>query len=182
MTEEVALESIRAGRNVDEAWAYLVSLHGARLRRYLYHLSRSLDDADELRQRTLVSAAEHASTFHPGRAAFFSWLCEIGHNHWVSLVRERYRERDIVASMARTEPDSAPGPSEAMLARARTETIWRLVSHLCFLEQVIVLLHYLEHRTYAEIARELGLPERTVKVHGIRAKHILRLLGHLVTA
>jgi RNA polymerase sigma-70 factor, ECF subfamily len=182
MTEEMALESVSAGRNVDEAWACLVDLHGPRLRRYLYHLSGDPDDTDEVYQCTFISAFKHIRTFHPELAAFSSWLCEIGRNLWIDLVRRRYRERECVDSMARTGPDSARGPSEMLMEQARQETVWRLVSHLSFLERVVVLLHYLEHRTYAEIGRGLGIPERSVKACGIRAKHMLRLLGRLVAA
>ena len=140
-------------------------------------LARSLvygdADADDLLQDTAIAALQHppADTGHPPR----SWLAAVLRNRWRmdrrSDARRRAREQAVALAAADREPDLDP------VARARA--LERLAAAVVALDEpfrTTVIWRYLDGKTSAQIARELGVPAATVR------SRLKTALGRLRTA
>ncbi len=173
--ESEALEKLRFGVDIDRAFAVLVELHKDMLFDYLCFLCRNPADADELVQQSFIDAFKHIQTYDPQLGPFDVWLRRIAKRRWMMMCRSRHREAAAMEMLSRCGPFSAPGPAEGSIRRAREEAVWVMLGRLDFYDAVIAVLHWMEGRTYAEISRELRMPERTAKMHALRARHLLRI-------
>ena len=173
--EDEALEKLRLGTDIDRSFAVVVRLYKDMLFRYLYHLCGNYTDAEELVQQTLIAAFKHICSFDRRRAPFSSWLIRIAERCWMVMCRSRHREAAAMEKLSRCGPFSAASPAEELIRRAREEAVWAMLGRLDFYDAVIAVLHWMEGKTYAEISRELGMPERTVKMHALRARHLLKM-------
>jgi len=129
-------------------------------------LARSLvhgdADADDLLQDTAIAAIEHppVADHRPVRA----WLAAVLRNHWRMDRRGRSRRqsRERAASLARSE--AADDDPTRAIDRARA--LERLAAALVALDEpfrTAVVRRYLDGRSAAAIARELGVPAATVR-------------------
>jgi len=175
MDEYEALEKLRLGTDIDRAFAVLVELYKDMLFRLLYHKCGNYADAEELVQQTFIAAFKHIRSFDPQRGPFSSWLVRIAERSWLVMCRGRYREADAVRTLSICGPVSAGGPDEELIRRAREEAVWAMLGRLDFYDAVIAVMHWMEGKTYDQIGRELGMPVRTVKMHALRARHLLRM-------
>ncbi len=172
--QQEALESLRQRRDIDHAFAVLVEPNRAAVFSFLLHKCRNRADADELLQRTFISAYDCINRFDPELGTFLNWLKGIAENRWLELVRARYRGEEAVAALAEGSPDSCEGPDVAVARRMRKEGVWRMLSRLEPIDAVIAVMHWMEGMTHEEISRELNMAVGTVKQHALRAEHLLR--------
>ncbi|HEX3765649.1 MAG TPA: sigma-70 family RNA polymerase sigma factor [Kofleriaceae bacterium] len=141
--------------------AVLQELDGLRaLARSLVHGDA---DADDLLQDTAVAALEHppALDHRPVRA----WLGAVLRNRWRmdrrSAMRRQAREH---AALAEAPGAAADADAPAGIGRARA--LEKLAAALVALDEpfrTAVIRRYLDGRSAAELARELGIPASTVR-------------------
>jgi RNA polymerase sigma-70 factor (ECF subfamily) len=145
------------------------------LRRYVPVLTgffgkRSLDNAEELVQRTLLACIQSVGRFE-GRSTFRSFLFGIARNQYLMYQRaELFAGRESVTGSTRPED----GPSQ--LAAVRQEHVI-LIGALRRVEpefSVVLRKFYWEDRSVDEIATELGIPVGTVKSRLARGRAALK--------
>ena len=135
----------------------------------LYRLARRMaSDAEEARalvQEAFLRAARSAGSLPPDDAAARAWLFRVV----VNLCRDRRRRLDVRRRAAETVLRPAPaaedtggGPESRALARNAVTTA---LAELPPRRRAVVVLHELEERTVAEIARLLGVTRVTVRWH-----------------
>jgi len=132
-------------------------------------LSRSLDVAEDLVQEALASAWGHIGELRDA-AAFGPWLRQIAINCFRMWQRrpwpEELPEREPVA----TGPDPAEHARRMELLRALHAELRGLPRQ----NRLALLMRALGGASYGEIARFLGVPERTVAGRIYRARRELR--------
>jgi RNA polymerase sigma-70 factor, ECF subfamily len=135
----------------------------------LYRLARRMaSDAEEARdlvQEAFLRAARSAGALPPEDDAARAWLFRVV----VNLCRDRRRRLDVRRRAAETVLRPAPtaeatggGPESRALARDAVSTA---LAELPPKRRAVVVLHELEERTVAEIARLLGVTRVTVRWH-----------------
>jgi len=150
--------------------------------RMAFHLTQSVDEAEELVQEVYVRAFRPASMagYDPSRNAMRSWLFAICHNAFFSESSRRRRghvrlpEQDVVeATPAET--------SEVVTAWNRPNIDWEqvdadlrgLIDELRPEYREVLLLWSVEGMKYREIGEVLGVPLGTVMSRLYRARSIL---------
>src|SRR5262245_6160594 len=94
-------------------------LHKDRLHRFLFHLCRRRDLADDLLQETFLQLARHAPRLLPD-TDLAAWLFTVARNAWrASLRRERSGDRALAAlpepgALAGSDPERAAESAAAM--------------------------------------------------------------------
>jgi RNA polymerase sigma-70 factor (ECF subfamily) len=172
------LKSLRACR--PEACAELVRRHYRAVYRFLFHLSRDVDRAEDLTQDTFAAAWEGIDTFR-GRSSLATWLHRIAYTKFVDSRRSERRaaalhERVTKAALA---PDD---PLEAAMAADEARRLYAALDELDTADRALLVLHYLQGLSYREMASVLDEPSGTVKWRIRQALDELRnLLVHEVS-
>jgi RNA polymerase sigma-70 factor, ECF subfamily len=157
------LEQLRKGDAA--AGQELVREYYPGIYRHLLYLTGKPEMAEDLTQETFLQAWRHLHTF-AGRASLKTWLHRIAHREFL---RALGRQRPQACLEAIPE---VPAPRAADLM-AGVE----LRSILCRLpveEREIVILHYLEGYSSAEIAQILRAPAGTIRFRLAQAREHLR--------
>jgi RNA polymerase sigma-70 factor, ECF subfamily len=133
--------------------------------RHLLYLTGQPEMADDLTQETFLQAWRHLRTF-AGRASLKTWLHRIAHREFL-----RTLERQRPQACLETIPEVAAPRAADLMAQVELRAI------LCKLpveERAIVILHYLEGYSSAEIAQIVRAPAGTVRYRLAQAREHLR--------
>ena len=130
--------------------------------RFLHHLTRSREDAEDLAQQTFLKAVKGAKRYDPSKP-LRSWLFGIA-------VREyaRWRRGRIFRPIFLKPADVADPMERIVDARLLLDAMSSLEPG----HRAAFLLHYVEGLSLQEIAQALGVPEGTVKsrLHNTRQR------------
>lgn len=133
--------------------------------------TRSLGDrslAEEAVQDTFVRALAARPGFDPARGAIRSWLFAIERNVLIDLARAR-----LAHPLADLEPNSASAEDQ-IEAAIRAWQVEEALSHLGSDHQQVVWEIYYRGRPSRDLARQLGVPEGTVRSRLYYALQALR--------
>jgi RNA polymerase sigma-70 factor, ECF subfamily len=161
---------VRRARTGDvTAFELLVDARLDRCYRLAWSILSNDADAADATQNALVSAWRDLPRLRdPG--VFDGWLNRIVANAALMARRRRVRLREV--SIQPAHPDDAnPAPERRHDLRARTpmdevvdnDAIGRAFDRLRPQDRMILVLHHVEERPLAEIARSLGIPVGTAK-------------------
>ncbi len=160
-----------AGRGDDAAFHELVDRHADRLYGLAFRLVGNAPDAEDVLQESLLGALEQIGRFEE-RSTVKTWLSRIvvrqaAHHHRRSAVR---RTQSVPAGYA----DSSAGNVGERIGRRMD--VSRALAALSDDHREVVVLREFEGLSYAEMARELGVPRGTVESRLHRARGELKRL------
>ena len=151
----------KRGENVDRG--FFVA-HSMAMERSLYYIARSYRlsqaDCEDAVQSALLRAWEKRDSLRKERY-FNTWLTRIMINTCKEMLRRR-REMPVEALPERPVPV------------AEERGLWPLLMEMEEKYRIMVVLHYRDGYSIAEIARILRLPQSTVKTRLYRARERLR--------
>lgn len=163
--DDSSLEVLFA-RHLKGAYAYVARLVGTQ-------------EADDAVQEGFVKAWRNLKTFDPNRP-FRPWLYRIVHNAALDLLKKRRPaafsslETDDGLAFEETIKDTTPLPSDLLERVAASSDLLRILSDLPFKQRTVLLLHYEENMTFADIGDILEESLNTVKSRHHRAVLTLR--------
>ena len=161
---------VRRARTGDAAaFEILVNSRIDRCYRLAWSILSNEADAADATQDALVSAWRELPRLRDS-ASFDGWLNRIVSNAALKTRRHRARLREVTVRPA-FPGDQPPQPEPRQDPRARTaqdqfvdnEAIARAFDRLREKDRLILVLHHVEERPVAEIARSLGIPVGTAK-------------------
>jgi RNA polymerase sigma-70 factor (ECF subfamily) len=150
-----------------DSFADLAGRHGTALVKLATRYLGTREDAEEVRQETLLRVYSRGGSFRSG-ASFRPWLYRIALN----LCRDRNRRRrrlqwvslsDDTARTRSLPQEDAPQGDAAVEERERVDLVRRMLDRLPEVQRTVVLLKEFEELKFREIAEVLGCPESTVK-------------------
>jgi RNA polymerase sigma-70 factor (ECF subfamily) len=169
---------VRRARNGDAAaFEVLVDTRIDRCYRLAWSILSNDADAADATQDALVSAWRQLPRLRDS-AAFDGWLNRIVANAALMARRHRVRLREVSVGPADAGVAIAqPEPPQDLHARTQidklvdNDAIGRAFDRLRPQERLILVLHHVEERPVAEIARSLGVPVGTAKwrLHAARS-------------
>ncbi len=170
LSDEELMERVVRDRDV---FSVLVARYEEKLRRYLARLMPGVgDDMDDLLQNVFLKVYVNARGFDTA-LSFNSWIYRIAHNEAVSWLR-RKTARGAVAPLSEDESEtffeSARLAAQTGEARLVRDEVARVLGAMNERYRTVLVLRFLEEKTYAEIADILEVPEGTVATLLHRAK------------
>lgn len=171
-------ELVAAALADSAAYAPLVRRYQAPLNRYLFRLGcKSQSDADDILQEVFLKAYRNLNDYDPS-LKFSSWIYRITHNEAITFFRKGNRAPQV----ARDEDEAvafenivADGDLVAELdARLDAQALRAAINQLDAKYRDVLVLRFLEDRTYDEISDILRKPPGTVATLISRAKTRLR--------
>lgn len=185
MDAEALADLIRRAQARDEtAFDALVEAYSSRLYGYLYRLTGSRIDAEDLLQDVFVRVVRMIGRYeHDGR--FDAWLFRIA----INLVRDRVRRSRKITTGAGSDEDSdylqeipdAPetsDPSQQMQLAESCDQLQRALNQLSGPEKEVIMLRHFSELSFKEIAELMGTPLGTALA---RAHRGLKRLRELMT-
>lgn len=164
----------RAERGEKEAFDLLVERWFSTVVSVVYGLTGEVESAREIAQETFLDAVGRLSDLRvPGK--FGPWLCGIAKHKAASVLRRRRIERTALKVRRDTAfPDPPETPPQAALRRERGADVRRAVAALPPHYREVIVLRFVDGRSYEEIAALLGLSPAAVDKRLTRAKELLR--------
>jgi RNA polymerase sigma-70 factor (ECF subfamily) len=171
---------VRRARSGDAAaFEVLVDTRIDRCYRLAWSILSNDADAADATQDALVAAWRQLPRLRDS-AAFDGWLNRIVANTAVSARRHRVRLREVSVRPADPGAESVqPEPLQNLHARTQmdemvdNDAIGRAFDRLRPKDRMILVLHHVEERPVAEIARSLGIPVGTAKWRLYAARNAL---------
>jgi RNA polymerase sigma-70 factor, ECF subfamily len=157
--EQRLLEGLRAGRS--EACAELVRGHYQAVYRLLLHLTRDAHRAEDLTQETFANAWRVIGSFQ-GKASLGTWLHRIAYTKFIDAQRTERRRDELREQFVRPRAGSVD-PFHAAAADDEARQLHEALAALEPAERAVLVLHYLQDLSYAEMAVVLEEPVGTVK-------------------
>jgi RNA polymerase sigma-70 factor (ECF subfamily) len=150
--------------------AALYDAHAGPVWRYVVHLTGDRAGADDVVQETLLRAWRTPRILAQDPATTRSWMFTVARHLVVDDVRSARRRREIVVDDVpeRAQDDATEALFEAIL-------IEEALAALSADHRAVVIRAYFGGLTVAEMARELEIPEGTVKSRLHYALRALRL-------
>ncbi len=144
----------------------------AELRRFVLGVTRDPDLADDVMQATYVKALERGHEARPETAR--GWLFRVAF-HEALAARRRAEARDRGhRKLSDLGLRDQPAPEEPLIRRESAAAVREALGALPEAQRLVVLARIYQDKTFAQIARESGLPLGTVLTRMRRALHALR--------
>jgi RNA polymerase sigma-70 factor (ECF subfamily) len=154
-----------------DAFEALVRRHLDPIHGYLYRLTGSPTDAEDLAQETFIRVWQRAGSYQPGRAKLTTWLHTIAHRRAMDGFRKR-RELPISENLELPDPQADPGADyETGENRLR---LAEALSALPERQRASILLCQVQGFSNAQAAEILGLQVRALESLLARARRALR--------
>jgi RNA polymerase sigma-70 factor (ECF subfamily) len=160
VSEENIASLLAAGRRT-EAFEALLAAYQDKVFRLSYSMLGDRAQAEDAAQESFLRIWKALDRYR-GESALGTWIFSIARNVCLTLISKRARSAPI-DDADRSKPD----PPD------RQPDIVRLVGRLPDNYRQVVMLFYMEDRSYEEVARLLDLPVGTVKTHLHRARQQL---------
>ena len=157
-----------------EAFEPLAERYAKVLYNVAYRMTGDREDARDIAQTALLKAYEKLSSYNPS-FKFFSWIYRIMVNESLDLLRQRRPSGPLDPRLASSSKDPEAEAREAELASKLRAAMSELTADQ---REVLQLRHYVD-LSYAEMAKALGIAEKTVKSRLFSAR---RKLGELLVA
>lgn len=158
------------------AFAELVHRHLDPLHRYLFRLTGSADDAEDLAQETFLRVWQRSASYRPGVVRLTTWLHRIAHNLAVDAARRRQPEPledgvDADTALADDGADPARSAAGAELERHLDQAIAMLPPN----QRAALLLCQVQGFANRDAAAIMGVSVRGLESLLARARRSLRL-------
>jgi len=149
-------------------------------------------DPSDVVQETLIVAADNLPGYGRDRPMpFYPWLCRLALQRLIdlqrkhllarrrSVLREGFRQQlneSSVHELARHLLARVPGPQSAAMAAERNAGLQRALASLEETQREVLLLHYVEDLSLAEVAQVLQITPDAARMRHFRALKQLRSL------
>jgi len=178
---------LRAQSGDDSAFEQLITRHKRSIYSVIYHMTSNQHDAFDLLQETFLRAYKALPKFRRD-AKFSTWIYRIAINLTINFLHQSRRkspklsldELDMDAAELLQLQELAVGAhtydlEQRQLRLKELQVILnQALQSLSEKHRVVVVLHDIQGKTHAEIAKILRVPEGTVKTRLFHAHRLLR--------
>ncbi len=167
--EHELIRRIRNGSTTE--YEVLVRRYQSAVYHAIYQVLQQAAEAEELTQEVFVKAWQSLDGFNL-QSRFLSWIYRIAIN--TALSHKKKEARFLHPEKMPEQEGQGENPHQQMVQKEREGLLHEAIAGLKDNYQVVILMHYFEQLSYAEIATELDLPEKKVKSRLFDARRMLR--------
>lgn len=164
-------ELLELARTDAQAFTVLYSRYYRHLRAYVMGILKDADLADDVAEETFARLSSHLGWLAVARRPLAQWLFRVAHNLAVDELRRRSHTQTLAEETATASADPDETTEDI---QSHVQEIRNAMSALPPFEYTCVTLRFMEHRTTAEIAHQLGCTPRKVTLSLNYAYKVLR--------
>lgn len=159
-------------------WDAMLAESRPRVYSYIYSRIRHPQDAEDLAQQVLLKAYRSRDRFDPAKSAPATWIYNITRTAVIDYYRTRktHGSLDAIEGIDNLLTDGENTPELALLSNENQEALANALCRLPEQERDLIILHYSEEASLAEIARMMNLPYGRIKRLHAKALAQLKLL------
>lgn len=150
----------------------LLKTHGAELHALFTRLTLRADVAEDLLQELFLKLRDVEGFSNATNRVAYAFRTAI------HLALDWRRSRRPLQHLGDEPAAASLSPADALIRAEELEEVLEAVDELSPIDREIVVLHYLQHESYAEIAERLGKTEHQVR--GLCHKALGRLRARLI--
>jgi RNA polymerase sigma-70 factor (ECF subfamily) len=177
LTDSQIIEKVKAGET--ELFSELVQKYQNKIFAYVYKIVNHKEEAEDIVQETFIKVYKNLNSFDADRK-FSSWLYRISHNETINYLKKNkkvttlyYQEGDYLFNSLKYEKDLI----KELITKEDDQRLKMVLEKLPFKYKEVIILKYLEDKSYEEIAQILNKPINTIGTLINRAKkHLKELL------
>jgi len=154
------------------AFGQLVDRHQTAVFNVALRMVNRYEDAQDIAQTVFLKAFQNLSRYK-AEYKFFSWIYRMVINESINFLERRRPAEPLEDNHVSPQPT----PHDSLEASELNGTIERAIASLSPEYRAVIILKHLEDLSYDEIARALGIPEKTVKSRLFSAR---RQLGEVL--
>lgn len=160
-----------------EAYSEVVRRYGDKLWRYVQYMIRDGDLAAEIVQRAMVKGYENLNSFDV-RRKFSSWIYRIAHNETISEMRGRKKILywPLDADLWGVFESRELSPEDKLDDKLMKKWLDSCMADLSEKYRAVLVLYYLEEKSYEEISEILRISMGTVGTRLSRGKALVKKL------
>jgi RNA polymerase sigma-70 factor (ECF subfamily) len=167
---------VKICRREQEAFACLLGRHLDAVHGYLFRLTGSHADADDLSQETFLRVWKKAASFKPGQVKVTTWLFRIAHNLCVDQFRKQQKHIDLAASGLAIEDleDPATNQTRQLIGRETLNQLDKMLRALPEGQRSALMLCQVQGFSNLEAASILGISVHALESLLARARRRLK--------
>jgi RNA polymerase sigma-70 factor (ECF subfamily) len=176
LTDSQIIERIRNGET--NLFSELVQRYQNKIFAYVYKIVNHKEEAEDIVQETFIKVYKNLNSFEADRK-FSSWLYRISHNETINYLKKNkkgtevyYEGDEYLFNTLKSEKNLI---KELMIVED-LDLVKKALAELPLKYKEVIILKYLEERSYEEIAQILHKPMATVGTLINRAKNQLKNL------
>jgi RNA polymerase sigma-70 factor (ECF subfamily) len=154
----------------------LIRAHESRLYRLALSMLDDPAEADEATQDAFIKAIGRLNSYR-GEASFATWLYAIELNVCRGRLRQRRaheRMMQVWRTLHLTEKSAEPHMEQTAIVREIDRAVWQALQRLNDRQREVIILRYYHGLKLDDIARAVGVSERTVRTRLRQAHDQLR--------
>jgi len=168
VTDETLIEQVLAGEC--QAFEILIKKHQGVIYNYLYKITLSKEDAEDITQEVFIKAYNKLYTFER-KANFSTWLFKIA----VNTLNDNFKKKKVFElekeeAMLSIKCSERDIPEEALSLKEKKLEVLRLLEGLTLEQKNAIILKYVRGFSYKEIGKVLGVSEESAKMKVYRAR------------
>lgn len=132
--------------------------------------------AEDVAQEAGLKALEAAPLSRSDN--FEGWLWSVAKHMALDCLRKRLREQRGLNQLP--EVLAAPAAPDVLLLAARAKEVWKTLEDMPAGQRICLKLHYIEDKSYDEIAALTGFPKEQVRAHVQNGKIKFRKLWRTI--
>lgn len=168
VTDETLIEKVLAGEC--QAFEILIKKHQGVIYNYLYKITLSKEDAEDITQEVFIKAYNKLYTFER-KANFSTWLFKIA----VNTLNDNFKKKKVFElekeeAMMSIKCSERDIPEEALSLKEKKLEVLKLLEGLTLEQKNAIILKYVRGLSYKEIGKVLGVSEESAKMKVYRAR------------
>jgi RNA polymerase sigma-70 factor, ECF subfamily len=171
--EQLPVQQARDGKPA--AWDALFRRYQLPLYVYVFELIQNEQSSLDLVQETFIAAVKHIGSLRDDEK-FGSWLFGIAHQKIIQHWRKHSGKEVLFDEISESPDEFENGPDDLLIRREQETEFMNLLNQLPLPQRSVLLLHFVEDFSLAEIARISETQIGTVKSRLHYAKKSLRKL------
>ena len=157
-----------------QAFSALTNRYRKRIFRLARKMGHNSEDSRGITQAVFLHIYPRLERFR-SEAKFSTWIYTVARNRCINYSRKLLREKQAIKQSCLTS-NGNPSPEDLFIKQENVQIVRKALDNLDAKYRHLLILYYIENKSYDQIADALRIPLRTVETRLYRGRKIFKSL------